>query len=153
MFLTRSNTPRWVIIVGDIFISLFALLFSYLIRFDLQAKEELIREEWEILSKSIGVYIVVKLIVFYIFKIHKGLMRYTSTEDMSRIFKATFFSSIIFAILGAVRAIYLDGWFLFPTSVLILEFLISTVLIVVSRFVIKLLYIDSAKSKKKNKNL
>lgn len=153
MFLTRSNTPRWVIIIGDMFISLFALLFSYLIRFDLQAKEELIREEWQILSKSIGIYIIVKLIVFYVFKIHKGLMRHTSTEDMSRIFKATFVSSVLFAVLGVIRAHYLDGSFLFPTSVLILEFLISTVLIIGSRFVIKLLYLESTKSKKKNKNL
>ena len=73
MLLPKSNTPRWIIVVGDIFISLASLLLSYIIRFDLEAKEELIREEWNILSKSIGVYIAVKLIVFYLFKIHKGI--------------------------------------------------------------------------------
>jgi FlaA1/EpsC-like NDP-sugar epimerase len=117
MLLPKSNTPRWIIIIGDILISLFALFFSYLIRFDLEAKEELIKEEWEILSKSILVYIGVKLTVFYLFKIHKNLIRHTSTEDFLRIVKATFVSSVFFAVFGLIRNIYLDGSYLFPTSV------------------------------------
>jgi len=153
MLLPKSNTPRWIIIIGDILISLFALFFSYLIRFDLEAKEELIKEEWEILSKSILVYIGVKLTVFYLFKIHKNLIRHTSTEDFLRIVKATFVSSVFFAVFGLIRNIYLDGSYLFPTSVLILEFLASTVFIVGSRFAIKLVYLESTKSKEIDKEI
>ena len=153
MLLPKSNTPRWVIIIADICISLISLLFAYVIRFDLKANMELIQEEWNILSKSIGFYVLIKLLVFYLFKIHRGLIRHTSTEDFLRIFKATLVSTLLFGLLGVVRYLYLDGYFLFPTSVLITEFLISTVFIVGSRFVIKLIYLESTKSKDVDKRV
>jgi FlaA1/EpsC-like NDP-sugar epimerase len=134
----------------DLFMSLLALFFAYLIRFDLRAEEELIREEWEILSKSIGVYIGVKFLIFYLFKIHKGLVRHTSTEDMRRIVSATFLSSVVFALLGVLRAKFYDGFYLIPTSVLLIEFLASTALLLGMRFAIKLLYMESMKNKDVN---
>lgn len=147
MILPKSNTPRWIIIVLDICMSLFALLFAYIIRFDLKADAELIRMEWAILSKSIGIYILVKLIVFYLFKIHKGLVRHTSTEDLRRIILASLVSTITFALLGFVRYALFDGYFLFPTSVLLIEFLASAVLLLGSRFAVKLIYLESIKNK------
>lgn len=147
MLLPKSNTPRSVIIVLDILMSLVALFFAYLIRFDLKANEELIKMEWEILSKSIGVFILVKLVVFYLFKIHKGLVRHTSTEDMRRIISATFLSSVLFVVFGLIRYYMFDGYYLFPSSVLLVEFLASTVLLLGSRFAIKLIYLESIKNK------
>jgi FlaA1/EpsC-like NDP-sugar epimerase len=147
MLLPKSNTPRWIIILGDIILSLTALFVAYLIRFDLEAKEELIRSEWNILSKSIGLYIGIKLVVFYLFKIHKGLIRHTSIEDFTRIVKATLVSSTLFGIAGLVKYYYIDGAYLFPTSVLIVELFFSAAFIVGSRFVIKLIHMESTRSK------
>ncbi|MBB78546.1 MAG: polysaccharide biosynthesis protein [Crocinitomicaceae bacterium] len=147
MILSNLSLPRWVIIALDLLLSLLALLFAYIIRFDLKADETLIREEWNILSKSIALYIIVKFIVFYFFRIHKGLIRHTSTEDLRRIVLASFVSSITFAIFGFIRANFFDGYFLFPTSVLLIEFLASVLLLLGSRFAVKLIYIESIKSK------
>ncbi|MFZ9027523.1 MAG: polysaccharide biosynthesis protein [Crocinitomicaceae bacterium] len=147
MLLPKSNTPRWVIMLIDLFLSFGALLFAYLIRFDLKANPELIQEEWAILSKSIIVYAAVKLIVFYVFSIHKGLVRHTSTEDLRRITLALLTSSVLFVVLGLGRYHFVDEYYLFPTSVLIMEFLISAVLMVGSRFVVKLVYLESIKTK------
>ena len=147
MLLPKSNTPRWIIIIADITLSILALFVSYLIRFDLEANQDLIEEEWNILSKSLVFYIGIKLIVFYIFRIHKGLIRHTSTEDFARILKATVVCSFIFAVLGIFRLNYLDGFYFFPTSVLIVEFFFSTAFIVGSRFAIKLIYLESIKSR------
>lgn len=147
MLLPKSNIPRWVVMALDLFLSLLALFFAYLIRFDLKAEEELIRHEWSILSKSIAVYIGVKFLVFYFFKIHKGLVRHTSTEDLRRIVSATFVSSVLFALLGIVRFHFFDGFYLIPTSVLLIEFLASTALLLGMRFAIKLIYLESSKNK------
>ena len=147
MLLPKSNTPRWIIIFGDIVLSLTALFVAYLIRFDLEAKEELIQSEWNILSKSIWLYIGIKLVVSYLFKIHKGLIRHTSIEDFTRIVKATLISSTLFGISGLVKYYYIDGAYLFPTSVLIVELFFSTAFIVGSRFVIKLIHMESTRSK------
>jgi len=143
--LPQSNTPRWVIILIDLVISAIALGFAYIIRFDLKADEEMIRQEWEILSRSIVIFFLVKAIVFYLFSIHKGLVRHTSTADMKRIFFAVAACSLLFLGLGFVRVFWFDGYFLFPTSVLLIEFLASFVLIIVLRFTVKLLYLESIK--------
>ncbi|MCR9173584.1 MAG: polysaccharide biosynthesis protein [bacterium] len=147
MLLPKSNIPRWIVIVADLAMSLMALFLAYLIRFDLETKEYMIRDEWAILSKSIGFYIAVKLIVFYVFKIHKGLIRHTSTQDFARIVQATAICSVIFFAAGMVRANAMDGYYLFPMSVLIMEFAFATILIVGSRFSVKLIYLESVKSK------
>lgn len=146
MFKLQANTPRWVIILMDLALSLFALVFAYLIRFDLKADRGLIENEWAVLSKSIGVYFVVKLLVFYFFNIHKGLVRHTSTEDIRRIFFAVVTCTIIFLGLGFLRFYLLDHVYLFPLSVLIVEALVIFVLMLGSRFSIKLLYLESIKS-------
>lgn len=142
----RSRTPRWVIVVFDLLIAATGLAFSYLIRFDLKADKALIEKEWQILSKSILFYFGVRFLVFFLFKIHKGLVRFTSTEDLKRIFWAVLTCSLIYLIGGLVRYYYIDGYFLFPMSILIMEFLVSFAFTVGSRFIVKLMYLESIKS-------
>lgn len=127
--------------------SMFSLFLAYLIRFDLEANAELIQEEWFILSKSLWIYLLIKLVVFYLFGIHRGLVRHTSTQDFSRIIKGTAISSILFLIAGLIRESTFDGFYLFPMSVLIMEFAFATILLVGSRFAIKLIYLESVKTK------
>ncbi|MEY3845041.1 MAG: hypothetical protein RL293_1463 [Bacteroidota bacterium] len=147
MLKLKQNTPRWVVVLLDLIIHLSALAFAYLIRFDLKADFSLIQTEWEILSKSLWFFVLVKLLVFSLFQIHKGLVRYTSTEDLKRIFLAELSCSILFLIAGLVRFHQLDGFFLFPMSVLVMEFLASVTFIVGGRFAIKLLYLETTKDR------
>jgi len=147
MFLPKDNSPRWLISLIDIFLSLIGLLFAYLIRFDLKADEDLISTELDILSKSIIFFILVKYIVLNQFKVHKGLVRHTSIEDLRRIFFASCVSSLVFVVLGVVRFYFFDGFYLLPTSVLLIEFLASFLLLTGMRFGVKLLYLESIKPK------
>ena len=145
MLKLKQNTPRWVVVLLDLIIHLSALAFAYLIRFDLKADFSLIQSEWEILSRSLWFFILVKLLVFYAFQIQKGLVRYTSTEDLKRIFLAELSCTTIFLLGGLVRYHHMDGFFLFPMSVLVMEFLASVFFVVGGRFIIKLLYLESMK--------
>lgn len=142
----RSRTPRWVIVVFDLLIAATGLAFSYLIRFDLKADKALIEKEWQILSKSILFYFGVRFFVFFLFKIHKGLVRFTSTEDLKRIFWAVLTCTLIYLVGGLIRFYYIDGYFLFPMSILVMEFLVSFAFTVGSRFIVKLMYLESIKS-------
>lgn len=147
MIFSKSNTPRWVIIIGDIFLSLLALLLAYLIRFDLRSEKEVVVEEWNILSKSMLIYVGIKLFVFYSFQIHKGIVRHTSTADLRRVLLASITCSGLFFLIGLIRFWFFDGYFLFPSSVLIIEFLAAVFLLLGARFVVKLLYLESVKTK------
>ena len=147
MLQLKKNTPRWVIILLDVLIHLFALFFAYLIRFDLKADFSLIQTEWEILSKSLWFFILVKILVFGIFQIHQGLVRYSSTDDFKRILFAEAISSILFITGGLLRFYFLDHYYLFPNSVLIMEFIFSTAFVISARLVVKLLYLEYIKEK------
>ncbi len=147
MLKLKKNTPRWVIILLDVLIHLFALFFAYLIRFDLKADFSLIQTEWEILSKSLWFFILVKILVFGIFQIHQGLVRYSSTDDFKRILFAEAISSILFITGGLLRFYFLDHYYLFPNSVLIMEFIFSTAFVISARLVVKLLYLEYIKEK------
>lgn len=147
MFKMQANTPRWVIILLDLLLSFVALAFAYLIRFDLKADQQLVLREWEVLSRSIAVYFLVKFVVFYLFNIHKGLVRHTSTEDIRRIFLAVITCSALYLLLGFIRFLWLDQVYLFPLSVLLVEAMTSFVLMLGSRFSVKLLYLESIRSR------
>ncbi len=149
MLQLKKNTPRWVIVIFDLLIHLFALFFAYLIRFDLKADFSLIEVEWAILSKSIWYFIVVKLLVFGLFQIHQGIIRHTSTADSKRIFIAEITSTLLFILGSMVRFYHLDGFYLFPNSVLVMEFIFSTAFVISGRFVVKLLYLEYIKDKGK----
>ncbi len=149
----RKHTPRWVVVLLDLLLNISALAFAYLIRFDLKAEYTVIQEEWNVLSKSIFFYVFIKFSVFQLFRIQKGLIRYTSTEDLRRIFLAVLTCSIIFTIASIIRAEFLDGFYLFPTSILIMEFLVSFAFTVGSRFIVKLIYLESTKDKSEKVNV
>lgn len=153
MLIFESRTPRWIIIVIDLCINLFALLFAYIIRFDLDSQSVLIQDEWDKIANYLWLFIAVKFVIFYLYQIHKGLIRHTSTHDLNRIFFAVSTSSLIFLLLGLIRYYYVDGYYFLPTSVIIVEFLASFSFTVGSRFVIKLIYLESIKNKDDFENI
>jgi len=149
----QRHTPRWLVIVLDLGVNFAALIFAYLIRFDLKADYAVIEHELNTLSKSIGFYFLVKYIVFYLFKIHKGLIRHTSTEDLRRIFLAVFTCTLIFVVASFFRFHFVDDLYLFPMSIIILEFLASFAFVVGSRFIVKLIYLEATKDKTEKFNV
>lgn len=143
----KKNMPRWIILLLDVFISAMSLFLAYLIRFDIMADSAVWKVEWHILSKSIGVFFVVRIVIFYVFGIHKGIIRHTSTADFRRLFIAITLSSFLFFLIGLVRFYAVDSYYLFPSSVLIIEYLFCVFLATMSRFTIKLWYLETTKSK------
>lgn len=146
MKLPSASTPRWIIVMIDLFIALVALLIAYLIRFDVSTNSDFLEKEWQILAPALPVFFVVKFAVFYFFQIHKGIVRHTSTQDIKRIFLAVLTCSVIFVALGLLRYSFVDNYFLFPSSVLFVEFLASVFLMISSRFAVKLLNLESTKN-------
>jgi FlaA1/EpsC-like NDP-sugar epimerase len=142
MLFPVSKTPNWVIFLIDTLISIFSLFLAYFIRFEFQIKIV----QFELLDKfsfSILIFLLVKLFVFYIFKIYQGHIRHTSILDVKRILFAIGASTFIFFVLNFLRARYIDSIHLLPTSIIIMEFFISYSLIIGFRFSVKIFYIES----------
>jgi FlaA1/EpsC-like NDP-sugar epimerase len=147
------RTPRWIILILDLWLSFFGLAFAYIIRFDLILSITDIYFEFSKSQESLLIFFLIKFFVFYFFKIHKGLVRHTSTEDLKRIFYALFTCFLLFIIIGIIRYNYFAREFLFPTSILILEFFVSLLTLFGSRFIIKLFYLQSIKNKDNLENI
>jgi FlaA1/EpsC-like NDP-sugar epimerase len=145
--LPSTSTPRWIIVFVDLFLSLSALFAAYLIRFDVYSNASEIFKEWEILKVSLPFIVLIKLAVFYVFKIHKGLIRFTSFEDIRRIFLAVATSTLVILIVGLIRFYLYDERYLMPMSVLFVEFLASVLLLIGFRFTVKVFYYETTKGK------
>lgn len=131
----------------DIVIALISLGLSYFIRFD--AINIPLDEELDIFLQALPVFIIVKGLVLFLFKIHNGLVRFTGLRDAKRIFISSLVVSSIFILLSLVRYIFIDQKFFLPTGVIAAEFLTSIFLMISVRFAVKLWYLESLKSSKK----
>ncbi len=142
MLFPITKTPRWIIFAIDITLSVISLLFAYFIRFDFNI-EKVEYEFWGKNSISIGVFILIKCLVFFAFKIHQGHIRHTSINDIKRLLITIGTSSLVLFGINMIRANFIDQQHLLPNSILIMEFFISYSLIIGFRFVVKIFYIES----------
>jgi len=146
MLKLKTATPRWIIILIDLIVSIFSLVLAYFIRFDLNTNLYAMKNEWLAHWPEFITYLCIKGLIFYLFGIHKGLVRYTSTQDSQRILKANLSASLIFIVISAIRANVWNTTYLFPSSIILMEFIISLMFLIGSRFVIKLWYLETVKS-------
>lgn len=140
--LPKIKTPRWVILISDAMISSIALLISFFIRFDLNFS--LLKQEfWDNSLKAYFAYIIIKILVLYLFKIHKGLIRFTSYLDVVRLFYASATSTTVFFLVSILRYKWIDNQYLLPLSIIIIEFFISFSMLIIFRFGVKLIFIET----------
>lgn len=138
--LPKNNVPHWIVLGIDLGLSLFSLGIAYLIRFDIQVNRDVINQEIPVLKIALPVYIMVKVLVFFFMKTHKGMLRYTATNDIKRVFIAVSVTSLIFAALIPIRYA-IDGMYFLPISIVVVEYLASIATLLFFRFTVKLLYI------------
>jgi FlaA1/EpsC-like NDP-sugar epimerase len=139
-FLPKNNVPHWIVFWIDLCLSLFALALAYLIRFDIQINSYEVAQEIPVLKISLPIYLVIKALVFSSMKTHKGMLRYTATNDIKRVFLAVSLSTCIFVLLIPIRY-WFDGYYFLPISIIIVEYLASIAILLFFRFGVKLLYI------------
>ncbi len=141
--LPRQNTPRWAVFLFDIFIALVSLLLAYAIRFD--SKSFQFAEEYNIFISGLPFYILVRALGFYYFKTFDGIIRHTSTEDVKRaVFSISSGTAVILG-LSLIKYYSYDSTFLFPLSIIIMEFFITIFMMMVFRISIKLIYLEGLK--------
>jgi len=152
--LPTGNTPRWVILTVDMLLCIVALFLAYAIRFDFVEPNEIqMKNEWEVLKYAFPVYLLVRFVSFYLSKTYSGIIRFTSTQDAKRIFLTLGIGTIAFVVISVIRHSFLDGYFLLPVSILILEFILTFFLLISMRVSIKLLYLEQNKSRGATKNI
>ena len=129
--------PRWVIMILDICIVASSFSFSYFIvyRFELIS---ILRGYFFIYT---GLYAIVTAVVMYAMRIHTGLIRYSNTRDVLRIFSSVFLSTLIY--LAVINIWIFPKW---PVNVVTIDtimavnFSVSCTLLILLRTAVKSAY-------------
>lgn len=138
MFFTRQNTPRWLIFLIDIFIVSCSILLAYLLRFNFSIP----KIELKPLPIIFGCIVIIRAGSFIIARSYAGIIRYTSTSDAFRVVITVFSGSAIFAMINLVTYFFINKFFLFPFSIIIIDFLITCMAMITFRMVVKIAFLE-----------
>lgn len=129
--------PRWSITLIDLAMCTLALLAAYQLRFNFNVPSS----EYRLLWPVFPIFLAVRLAWHAGAGIQRSMVRHTGTEDAKRIFLVVLGGSITLGALNVVRYFAVDGQYLLPTSVIIIDFLGTTMLLIASRIAFKLLHL------------
>lgn len=149
MFLPKGNTPRWIIFIIDVAICFFAFILAYLIRFEF-APPAL---EIDLALRFLPIFLGVRILCFLLGKTYAGIIRFTGSEDTQRIFIWTTIGTAVFALLNIARYEFYDNIYFIPYSIIILEYLLTLFMMIVSRITVKVLYLELKTPEKARKRV
>ena len=144
----RFNKNFLLMISSDLIFICISVYFSFLIRFDFQVPSNLVMvySFW-----VIPIIVITKIVIFKLFKLYRGMWRYTSIWEMFNVLQANLISSLIL-IVSCASFIGLSN---LSKSLLLIDFMICTGFISSSRIGIRMFYfyvknkktIDESKNK------
>ena len=134
----RNNTPSWLIFIIDFVICLFSVLMAYLLRFNFSIKA-IANED---LPKVLLIVLLIRSIIFIISKSYTGIIRYTSSDDAIRIFLINVVGSTIFTFVNVFTWYFYGKIFIIPWSIVIIDFLITTFVMMAFRMLVKITYME-----------
>ncbi len=134
---SRRLIPRWAIALIDLAMCTVSLLAAYQLRFNFSVPDLEYRLLWPVFPLFLGV----RLAWYSAFGIQRSMVRHTGTEDAKRVFLVVLGGSLTLLLLNVVRYFLLDHQFVLPTSVIIIDFLGSAVLLIATRIAFKLLHL------------
>ena len=133
----KNNAPRWLVLIIDIYIVVNAFILAYLIRFNFN-----FNFDFRNLILQLVFIIFISLLSFLAIGSYKGIIRHTGYRDSLNIVVASFLillmlSSIVFL----NQQFNIIANFTFPISILIIHFLLNVFILIVSRYLFKMLYV------------
>jgi FlaA1/EpsC-like NDP-sugar epimerase len=135
-------------LVIDLSICLFSLILAYLLRFNFAAIPS---SEIKTFPTVFSFVISLRAVSFSIARIYRQIVRYVSSHDAQRIFITTLLGSVFFALANLFSYYFLTHTYILPYSILIIEFMASTFLMISLRLAYKSIYME-LKNPKRLKN-
>lgn len=139
MFVFERSIPRWVILIIDLLVCIFALVLAYLLRFNFAAIPQI---ELDTFPSVFPFVIGVRMLSFLFSKTYKGIVRYTSSKDAQRIFIVTTIGSLFFSTVNLVPYYFITGTYILPYSIIVIEYMTTTFLMISLRLIFKAIYLE-----------
>jgi len=138
MFISKQNTPSWLVLIIDLIICFFSIILAYLLRFNFHIPPIEINS----LPKVVTFVLFVRGGSFVFSNIHMSILKYTSTKDAVRIFFTIAFGSLIFAIANFISFYALKASHVIPFSIIVIDFITTILVITAYRLVFKIIYLE-----------
>ncbi|MCB2194336.1 MAG: polysaccharide biosynthesis protein [Bacteroidetes bacterium] len=132
----KSYTPRWIVFLIDLFICAISISAAFLLRFNFDLPELY----YERLGFIIPYVLFFRSITFLVFKTYAGIIRYSGAKDTERIFIVAITGSIIFIIINVINYFLINGTFIIPFSIIVIDFLLTVFLMASFRLSTKIIY-------------
>ena len=142
-------TPAWLIMSLDMLVVAISIFLTMIIRANFKLPTHLNYTDW---IYAPIILLTLRFIFFEIFQTHHLVVRYTSTKDVVKIFWACFCGTLTVALINLV-VFTIKGKFLIPNSVWMMEFFITTVLLLIYRFAFKMYYLETMNPVRSRKNI
>ncbi|WP_299109125.1 nucleoside-diphosphate sugar epimerase/dehydratase [uncultured Tenacibaculum sp.] len=124
---------KWIVLTIDIFLVCFSFILAYTIRFNTS-----LNFDTEKLVYQLPFIALVALFSFLSVGSYRGIIRHTGTRDAFNVFIGLSLMSLLIIIsVLANSALKLFPLFTIPKSIVIIHFLTSVILLIISRFVFK----------------
>ena len=135
------KVPRWSVFALDAMIVVFSIVTAYMLRFNFKIPTF----EIELFKQAFFIILSVRMISFLIFRIHSGIIQYTSTRDASRIFLVLLGGTFLFALGNVLSFNFGKERYIIPYSIIILEFITTLMFLVSYRVFVKIAHIELTK--------
>ena len=140
----------WVLL-ADVICILCATLFALLLRSDFMIFSKTSFSVSEYIYIPL-IFIVLRIIFYLIFKTYKSVVRYTNTTDIFRILLSNIAGSAAIVAINLIT--YAIGrHFIVPHSVVVMEFTITTLIMVFYRLTFKVLYLETINPARKKRDV
>ncbi len=132
----NNYTSKWVVLAIDLVLVCFSFVFAYYIRFNTSFEFN-----YTTLLLQLPVVFTIALISFLIVGSYKGIIRHTGTRDAFNVFLATLLIAFLMVSIVLVnRALNIHRALDISLAGIIILYLVSTFVLIISRFVFKVFY-------------
>ena len=149
MYLIRQHLPRWFIIIIDVFLCFCSLVLAYLLRFNFSIPYS---------ERITFVYvfpfvIVLRGLSFYVTGLYRNIIRYTGSRDVQQIVIVLTVVSICFVVSNVISYATPFKHFLVPYSIIVIEYMSSSFILISTRLIYKSMYSDSSLTLKEKRSV
>ena len=143
-----QSAPRSFILIIDIIIVFFSIMISYLLRFNFNVPDA----EIALLPYAVAIIIGLRALIFLITKSFSGIIRYTETQDITRIFIISIVGTFAIVLTDIVLKLFYDIYYI-PRAIIIIEFITSSAGLIAFRLLVKFTYWELKNPNVKAKNV
>ena len=138
-----------MIFLIDMFVVVCSVLLAYLLRFNFSIPIS----ELKPLPQILAYMVFIRACSFFIARSYAGIIRYTSTSDALRVVLTVLSGSVVFVITNLITFFVVNRFFFIPFSIIIIDFLITCLVMVTFRMVVKIAFLELQRPERAHVNV